>query len=176
MIGLPVGEVDPQAGPIGVRGALRVSVIAFSAVAVQVYLVDAVRTPVIDHIDLPLAVVVGLVLARPAQSAAIAMIAGLLVDAFGHRLFGLHCLAYATLGPALAVLPSGTGRRGRVAGPAALLAFVATAVVVAIQVVADRAVPPIGEVGARLVLAPLWVSVLAPTVVGLGTRTEPWPR
>ena len=170
MIGLPAAELDPGPGPLTPARTTRLLVVAVSVVAVQVYGLDAVRLPVLDRLDLPLAVAVGLILARPAQSTAIGLIVGLTVDAFGHRLFGLHCLAYATLGPVLRAWPPGVGRRGRGAGPAATMALVASSVVVVGQSLADRAGPPPGELVARLIVVPLSVAVLAGPVARLAGR------
>lgn len=94
---------DPN--PLTIGGLLRLLVVASTVVTLQVSLLDPSTTPILQHLDLPVVVAASLVLARPTHSTAIALVFGLVVDASGQRLFGLHCVAYASLGPVAHRLP-----------------------------------------------------------------------
>lgn len=105
MIDLSIGPAhDPR--PLTPSGVVRLVVAATTAVAVQVSVLDPVTAPVLRHLDLPLGLAAALVLARPGHSVAIGLIFGVMVDASSQRLFGLHTIAYATLGPVAVHLPT----------------------------------------------------------------------
>ncbi|MEL6984022.1 MAG: hypothetical protein AAFO29_16480, partial [Actinomycetota bacterium] len=94
---------DPR--PLTAAELIRLVVAAATAVAVQASVLDSVTLPLLRHLDLPLTAAAVLVLARPTQSVTIGLIFGLMVDASSQRLFGIHSLAYASLGPVAHVLP-----------------------------------------------------------------------
>jgi hypothetical protein len=139
--------------------------VAFSAVAIQAFVVDQAATPAVRHLELPLAVAATLAVAHPTASATIALVFGLSVDAFGHRLFGIHCVAYAVLGPVAQSVPVPVRRPGpAMAWTAGAAGAAATVVVVLGQALADGGPPP-GAV-ARVVATGLWTGLLA-SVLGL---------
>lgn len=152
-----------------------------SAAAAQVLIVDRIDIAPLRHLDLPLAFVVASSMARPANSAMIALVAGLIVDAFGWRLFGVHCLTYAAIGPTLAVVPAALPVGSRVAiGPmwgAGVAGAVSTAALVGVVAVFDGGLPP--EAATAPVVAGLWAGPLAVAIstaaprIGLLSRT-PW--
>lgn len=100
----PSGPGSQRSTPLALP---RLLVLAASAVAVQTFVVDEAGWRWLDGLDLPLALAALLVASRPRQSTLIGLVFGLSVDAVGHRLFGLHCLAYAVLGPVGRRLPVG---------------------------------------------------------------------
>ena len=102
---------DPR--PLTATGLARLLVAAVTVVAVQVSIIDPIETPILRQLDLPLALAAALVLANPAQSSTIGLVFGLVVDASGQRLFGLHCVAYTVLGPIARGLPVPAWRRRR---------------------------------------------------------------
>ena len=92
--------------------AMRLAVIAFSVAAVQAASIDRFGGP-LRHLDLPLVVAITLVMTRPVDAAVTGFVFGLAVDLFQLRLFGLHSLAYCTLGPVAVHVPlSALRRRG----------------------------------------------------------------
>ncbi len=163
MIGLapPADETDPQAA---VRVG-RLVVAAVSVVTIQAFVLDQSTVGVIRHLDLPLAVAAALVVARPAHSTAVGLVLGLAVDAFGQRLFGLHCLAFAVLGPVARALPAPAGRQRAVAvaGTAGAQALAATVVVIVGQSVAVGGLAP--DPLRRLAETALWTAALAVPLV-----------
>ena len=146
-------------------------VAAATVVAIQASLVDTITAPVLRHVDLPLCLAAVLVLAQPTRSVIIGLIFGLMVDASAQRLFGLHTVAYATLGPLADNLPVPAWRR-----PSLVVAWQAGvgALAVGIVVATGRAIAS-GLVTVELVGAIAQLSVVTGLVaiplsraVGLG--------
>lgn len=164
---LPRRRGRHRAEPGGPGWQARLVALALSAVVVQAFVVEPSGTAAVRHLDLPLAVATIAILAWPGGSAAVAVVCGLLVDAFGRRLFGVHLVAYAVIGPILQLVPVPSRIRPplAVAGAAGLAGAAATAVVVAAQAVVDGA-PPGGSV-ARVLGGAAWTAVL---VGSLATR------
>ncbi len=130
MIDVPTGPGhDPR--PLTPASILRTVVAAVTAVAIQAAVLDPITAPVLRHLDLPLAAAAALVVARPANSVTTGLIFGLMVDASSQRLFGLHAVAYATLGPVAHNVPTPAWRRPGllVLWPAGAQGLVAAAVV-----------------------------------------------
>ena len=173
MIGHRLADLDPHLHPQSPAALVRLVVVAFSVVVVQAYVVDPSSLDPIDHLDLPLAVVAGLTVAHPARAATIALVFGLMVDALGQRLFGLHCVAYAALGPVVRFLPVPVGRPSVAvsAWVGGVQALVATAIVIVAQSVDARGLLPLSTVAARLTLTTLWTAALTGPVARLATPT-----
>lgn len=152
---------------------LRLPILAFTVAAVQATVFDRTTVAALDHIDLPLAVVIALAITRPADAVVSGFVFGLAVDAFSTRLFGLHGLAYALLAPVAAVLPT-SGLRTRTEALLFLVAaqavFAATVVMVGTWI-ADGAIElwPAG----RYLQITVWAVALAwPLTVALGGRSS----
>lgn len=155
--------------------AMRLAVIAFSVAAVQAASIDRFGGP-LRHLDLPLVVAITLVMTRPVDAAVTGFVFGLAVDLFQLRLFGLHSLAYCTLGPVAVHVPlSALRRRGE-----AIAVLVSAQTVVVSMVVAlgawlvDGRVPggaPVGGFVWHLCQAAFWsVIVVVPLTSILGGR------
>lgn len=140
---------DPR--PLTPTSVIRTVVAAATAVAIQASVLDPITTPLVHHVDLPLAAAAALVLARPAHSVTIGLIFGLMVDASSQRLFGLNAIAYATLGPLAHNLPTPAWRRSGllVVWRAGAQGLVATAIVAMGRTIAAGTLMP-GTVGAVL--------------------------
>lgn len=161
-----------RSDPGGIGGMVRLVVVLWSAVVVQAYVVETIGSAALRSLDLPLVAVTMLVLARPGSSATVALVGGLLVDAFGRRLFGIHVVAYAAIGPVLQLVPLGP-RRGTpaaaaTAGAAGLASAVAVAVVALGQAVTDGGIPA-GTV-TRLLGAVAWTAIPAGALAGPAAR------
>lgn len=149
-------------------------VAAFSLAAVQAQLIEQLGSPIFRHLDLPLAVVIALVLARPAEAATTSFIFGLAVDAFQFQLFGLHTLAFCMLGPLAAALPVSAlrSRTEIVASSAVVQSQVATLVIVAGGWLFGGRLMP-GQFG-HFVQIGLWsVVVVVPLTAMFGGRLGP---
>jgi hypothetical protein len=161
-----------RAGAGGVGGPVRLAVVLWSAVVVQAYVVETIGSAGLRSLDLPLVAVTMLILARPGSSATVALVGGFLVDAFGRRLFGIHVVAYAAIGPVLQMVPLGP-RRGTpaavaTASAAGLASAVAVAVVALGQTVADGGIP--AGTGIRLLGAVAWTAIPAAALAGPAAR------
>lgn len=156
---------------MSVPAGFRLVLTAFSVAAAQALLIEQSDATPFRHLDLPLAAAIALTLTRPAGGAVIGFVFGLAVDAFQLRLFGIHCLAYCTLGPIAANLPVGPlrSRAERVALLAAVQSLAVTAVVVAgIRLLDGHLVP--GLPG-RLAQVTLWsIAIALPLTALLGAR------
>lgn len=159
-----------RADPDGVGGTVRLVVTMWSAVVIQAYLVEPAGSALVRSLDVPLAITTVLVLARPGRSAGLALVCGLLVDAFGRRLFGIHVLAYAVIGPVLQLVPIGPHHRSApsVGVAAGLAAAMASGIVVSGLAVVDGGIPA-GSV-ARIVGAAVWTALLAGVLSGPASR------
>jgi rod shape-determining protein MreD len=156
---------------MSVTAGFRLIVTAFSMAAVQALLIEQWDAAPFRHLDLPLAVAIAMILTRPAGGAVIGFVFGLAVDVFQLRLFGLHCLAYCTLGPIAANLPVNHMRRRSelVAMMAAVQSVTVTAVIVAGVRLFDGQLVP-GLTG-RFVQVTLWsVAIAVPLTALLGAR------
>ncbi len=181
MIDLPLGPGhDPR--PLTPTSIVRAVVAAATAVAIQASVLDPITSPVLRHLDLPLATAAALVLARPAHSVTIGLVFGLMVDASSQRLFGLHGIAYAMLGPLAHNLPTPTWRRPGllVAWRAGAQGLVATSIVAVGQTIAAGTLVP-GTIGAVLQTGVLVGLVAVPLsrLVGVGApfgQRRPGPR
>ncbi len=153
---------------------LKLVVAAFSLAAVQAQLIDRLSSPIFAHLDLPLAAVIALVLARPSEAAITGFVFGLAVDAFQLQLFGLHALAFCALGPVAGALPVSAlrSRTEIVASSAAVQSQVATVIVIGGAWLLDGRLLP-GLFG-RFVQVGLWsVAIVVPLTVAFGGRLGP---
>ncbi len=149
-------------------------VAAFSLAAIQAQLIDQATLSVFRHLDLPLAVTIALVLARPGDAAATGFIFGLAVDAFQLQLFGLHAIAFCALGPVAATLPVSAlrSRTEIVASSAVIQSQVAMIIIVGGGWLIDGRLLP-GLFG-RSVQVGLWtVAIVVPLTAVVGGRMGP---
>ena len=154
-----------------VVGGFRIVVTAFTTAAVQALLIDQSQTTVVRHLDLPLALTIALVISRPGSAVVTGFVFGIAVDVFQTRLFGLHGLAFALLGPVATVLPLSPlrSRAEIVASLTVAQAVVATGVVAAGGWVSGNGLAP-GLFG-HLVQVVLWsLAIVLPLTALLGAR------
>ncbi len=169
-----VGNDGGLDGPDGVLradvGPGRIVVLAVAAALVQAFALDASSVWLLRQPDLPLTLAAVAVVAAPGRSATIGLAFGLAVDATGHRLFGIHCLAFTVLGPVARHLPVPGAIRSLGIGATIGRAGAETAWLVGGQVAAATAVVLVGQSLAagrpippdRLVPAVVTAAALAP--------------
>lgn len=153
---------------------LKLAAAAVSVAAIQAQLIDQAGSPIVRHLDLPLAAVIALVLTRPSEAALTGFIFGLAVDSFQLQLFGLHAVAFCALGPVAAALPVSAlrSRTEIVASSAVVQSQIATIIVVGGAWLLDGRLMP-GLFG-RFVQVGLWtVVIVVPLSVALGGRLGP---
>jgi rod shape-determining protein MreD len=154
--------------------AVRLVVGAVTVAAVQAAVIDTADVAAIRHLDLPLAVAICVVLLRPIDGAVVGFVFGLAVDAFSQRLFGLHALAYTTLAPIAAHLPTGVlrNRAEAVTCVATVQSIAATGIVAAGGWVLSG-VRPVGLFGLFVQVSTWSVAVTLVAITATGNRFGP---
>lgn len=183
-----VGRAGPADGTGRTNvGPVRILAIAVGAAIVQASWLDASSTWLFRTVDLPLTLAAALVVVAPGRSALIGLAVGLAVDATGHRLFGIHCLAYSVLGPVARHLPVPGAIRSFDAGPAlgrsgteaAWLAAgqvgAASLVVLAGRSLADGRIAPLDRLVPTVLIAAALAPPLTAWLAGTGRHDRPAP-